>query len=330
MASSTMMAITIQGAAGPASALVPVEVPMPAPSQGQILIRNHAAGVNRPDIFQRQGHYPPPPGASPILGLEVAGEVAAVGSGVDRWKEGDKVAALIAGGGYAEYALADARHALAIPKNLDYVRASALPETAFTVYANLIELGGLKAGETVMIHGATSGIGVMAIQVAKAVGARVIGTGRGRDKAAQALALGADLSIDTTTQAFAAVATSHGGADVILDMVAGPYFRENLEALRPGGRLVHIAFQAGANVELPIPLIMQKRLVITGSTLRGRDADEKARLASAVEATIWPWVETGQIKCLVDSVFPLADAAKAHARLEAGAHVGKVILTMGE
>jgi NADPH2:quinone reductase len=328
MIPATMSAIAIEGDKGPAEALKLVEIATPTPGPGQILIRVHAAGVNRPDLIQRMGFYPPPPGSPPTLGLEVAGEVAALGEGAKRWHVGDKVVALLGGGGYAQYAVVDARHALPIPKGFDFVHAAGLPETVFTVFVNVFEHGGLKAGETMMIHGATSGIGVTAIQMAKAAGARVIATGRGADKKAEALKLGADIAVDANTEDFAAVAAANGGVDVILDMVAGPYFAKNLDSLNTGGRLVHIAAQAGGVVELPIMKIMQKRLVITGSTLRPRDVGEKARIAAAVEATVWPWIEAGKIATVIDQTFPLAQASKAHARLEAGAHVGKVVLTV--
>ncbi len=323
--SQMMTAIAVEGGKGPAEALKPVQVERPSSGAGQILIAVKAAGVNRPDLLQRLGYYPPPPGAPATLGLEVAGEVA---QAAGRWKVGDKVCALLGGGGYAEYAVCDARHALPIPAGLSFVEAAGLPETVFTVYANVVELGALKPGETLMVHGATSGIGVTAIQMAKAAGARVIATSRGARKADQARQIGADVSIDVTAQDFEAVAQAEGGVDVVLDMVAGPYFPKNLEVLKTGGRLVHIASQAGGSVELPIMRIMQKRLLITGSTLRPRDADEKARLAAAVERVVWPWIEAGKIKSVVDHTFPLAEAAKAHATLEDGSHLGKVILTV--
>ena len=328
MIPATMSAIAIEGGKGPAEALKLDQIATPAPGPGQILIKVHAAGVNRPDLIQRMGFYPPPPGSPTTMGLEVAGAVAALGAGAPRWTVGDKVTALLGGGGYADYAVVDARHALPIPAGLDWVHAAGLPETVFTVYVNVFEHGGLKAGETIMIHGATSGIGVAAIQMAKAAGARVIATGRGADKAAEALKLGADIAVDTTTEDFAAIAAANGGADVVLDMVAGPYFPKNLDALNTGGRLVHIASQAGAVVELPIMKIMQKRLVITGSTLRPRDADEKARIAAAVERVVWPWIAAGKVRCVIDRTYPLAEAGAAQARLEAGGHVGKVVLTV--
>jgi NADPH2:quinone reductase len=324
MTDDIMTAIEVKGGKGPAEALDAVRIARPTPADGQILIAVKAAGVNRPDIVQRLGFYPPPPGAPDTLGLEVAGEVV---HAAGRWKVGDRVCALLGGGGYAEFAACDARHALPIPGNLSFVEAAGLPETVFTVYVNVFEHGALKAGETIMIHGATSGIGVAAIQMAKAAGARVIATGRGADKAAHALELGADVAVDTSTEDFEAVAKAQGGVDVILDMVAGPYFPKNLEALKTGGRLVHIATLGGATVELPILKLMIKRLVVTGSTLRPRPADETARIAGEVERVVWPWVASGRVKAIIDRTFPLAQAAAAHAFLEGGAHLGKIVLT---
>ena len=324
MTEETMTAIAVKGGKGPAEALEAARIARPVPGEGQILIA--VRGGRREPARHRPapGLLPAAPGAPDTLGLEVAGEVV-VGAG--RWKAGDRVCALLGGGGYAEYAVCDARHALPIPQGLSFVEAAALPETVFTVYANVFEHGGLKAGETIMIHGATSGIGVAAVQMAKAAGARVIATGRGAQKAAQALALGADVAVDTSTEDFEAVARAQGGVDVVLDMVAGPYFPKNLEALNTGGRLVHIATLGGTTVELNILKVMIKRLVITGSTLRPRPADEKARLAGEVERVVWPWVGAGQVKAVVDRTFPLAEAAAAHAFLEGGAHLGKVVLT---
>jgi putative PIG3 family NAD(P)H quinone oxidoreductase len=321
----TMTAIAVEGGKGPAEALKPATIERPTPGPGQILIKVKAAGVNRPDILQRLGGYPPPPGAPATMGLEVAGEVVAAAG---RWNVSDRVCALLGGGGYAEYAVCDARHALPIPKNLDFVQAAGLPETVFTVYANVFEHGALKAGETFMTHGATSGIGVTAIQMAKAAGAKVIATARGADKAAQAKTLGADVAVDATTQDFAEVAKAEGGVDVVLDMVGGDYFAKELDALKTGGRIVFIAALGGGEISFPVFRLMQKRAVITGSTLRPRDADEKARLAAEVERVVWPWIEAGKLKPVVDATFPLADAAKAHAHLEAGEHLGKVVLTV--
>ena len=319
-----MKAIVIEGGKGPPEALQLGEVETPRPGPGQVLIRVEAAGVNRPDIIQRLGFYPPPPGAPPTLGLEVAGEVV---EGSGRWKVGDRVCALLGGGGYAEFAVCDARHALPIPGGLSAVEAAGLPETVFTVYANVFEGGALKAGETLLVHGATSGIGVTAIQLGKAAGAKVIATARGRAKADQALALGADLAIDAAGEDFAAIAKDAGGVDVVLDMVGGPYFAGNLAALKTGGRIVYIASLGGGTLELPIGAMMQKRATITGSTLRPRSADEKARLAAEVERVVWPWIAAGTVKTIIDHTFPLADAGKAHALMD-GPHFGKVVLTV--
>ena len=323
MSQTMMTAIAIEGGKGGAEALKPVQMPVPVPANGEILIRVRAAGVNRPDIVQRLGFYPAPPGAPETLGLEVAGEVV---TAADRWTVGDRVCALLGGGGYAEYAVVDARHALPIPEGLSFEQAAGLPETVFTVYANVFEHGTLKAGETLLLHGATSGIGTTAIQMAKAAGATVIATGRGADKAAQALALGADIAVDSSTEDFEAVARAHGGVDVVLDMVGAAYFEKNLNALKTGGRIVYIASLGGGTIEVPIMKIMMKRATITGSTLRPRSADEKARITAEVERVVWPWVASGKVKAVVDATFPLAEAAKAHAHLEAGAHVGKVLL----
>ena len=321
--SDTMTAIAVEGGKGAADALRPGIVERPRPGPGQILIRVRAAGVNRPDLLQRLGFYPPPPGAPATLGLEVAGEVV---TGAGRWKAGDKVCALLGGGGYAQYAVVDARHALPIPDGFDFAHAAALPETVFTVFANVFEHGALKVGETLLIHGGTSGIGTTAIAMAKAHGARVIATGRGADKKAQALALGADIAVDAKAEDFAEVAKAAGGVDVVLDMVGASYLDRNLEALNTGGRIVYIAALAGPVLEVPVMKIMQKRAVITGSTLRPRSADEKARLAAEIERVVWPWIAAGRLKPVIDAAFPLEEAAKAHAHLEAGEHVGKVVL----
>ncbi len=324
MSNETMTAIAVENGSGPAEALKPASLPRPVPKAGEILIRVAAAGVNRPDLLQRLGAYPPPPGAPDTLGLEVAGEVV-VGAG--RWKAGDKVCALLGGGGYAEYAVVDARHALPIPAGLSLIEAAALPETVFTVFANVFEHGALKAGETLLVHGATSGIGTTAIQMAKADGARVIATARGADKAAEAKALGADIAVDAKTEDFAEVAKAAGGVDVVLDMVGASYFDQNLDALKTGGRIVYIASLGGGTLNVPVFGLMRKRAVLTGSTLRPRDADEKARLTAEVERIVWPWVERGLLKPRIDATFALTQAAKAHAHLEAGSHVGKVVLT---
>ena len=323
-----MRVIEIEGGSGPAEALKIAERPDPVARPGQVLIRVRAAGVNRPDLLQRTGAYPPPPGASDVLGLEIAGEIEAVGEGVTRWAVGDRVCALLGGGGYAELAVVDARHVLPIPEGLDYVQAAVLPETVFTVFANVFESGALKAGETLLIHGATSGIGVTAIQMAKAAGARVIATSRGADKAAAAKALGADISLDAKSEDLEAQIREAGGADVVLDMVGRDYAALNLNSLNAGGRWVVIASLTGPKVEMDLQRIMLKRLTLTGSTLRSRPADEKARLTAAVEATAWPWVASGKVKPPVQAVFALEQAADAHAELEAGGHIGKIVLSV--
>ena len=324
----TMAAVGIRGGKGPPDALGIVDIPRPEPGPGQILIEVKAAGVNRPDVLQRLGHYPPPAGAPETMGLEVAGEVAEIGEGAARWRRGDQVTALLPGGGYAEYALADARHALPIPQGLSFVEAASLPETVFTVWANVFDIGQLVAGETCLIHGATSGIGVTAIQMAKAAGAKVITTGRGAGKARQAKGLGADLAIDSSAQDWEAEVKAAGGADLVLDMVGGDYTPKNIQALNPGGRLVQIAILGGSKAEVDLGLIMRKRLVLTGSTLRPRPPEDKARLAKGVEETVWPWIAAGRFRPVVDSTFPLAEAAKAHARIDDGEHLGKIVLTV--
>ena len=325
--SDTMTAIAVEGGKGPAEALFATQLDRPVPAPGEILIKVAAAGINRPDLLQRLGYYPPPPGAPVTLGLEAAGEVVALGEGAGgRWKVGDKVCALLGGGGYAQYAVVDARHALPVPAGFDMIHAAALPETVFTVFANVFEHGALKAGETLLVHGGTSGIGTTAIAMAKAAGAKVIATGRGADKKAKALELGADIAVDTKTEDFADIAKAAGGVDVVLDMVGASYFDKNLNALNVGGRIVYIAALGGAVLDVPVMQIMQKRATITGSTLRPRSADEKARLASEIERVVWPWIAAGKLQPMIDATFPLEDAAKAHAHLEAGEHVGKVVL----
>jgi len=321
-----MKAITIRGGKGGADALQVQEIALPALRAGHVLVRVRAAGVNRPDILQRSGLYPPPPGASDILGLEVAGEVAAVGDGVTRWREGDRVVALIGGGGYAEYVLVDARHVLPVPQGLDFAQAAALPETVFTVWANVFEGGRLRRGETLLVHGANSGIGVTAMQMACAAGARVIATARGDAKVAKAREWGADVAVDAAAGDWATAVKNAGPVDVVLDMMGAAYFAANLEVLAPGGRLVIIAFLTGPLAQVNLAQVMLRRLTITGSTLRGRDADEKARLASAIEQTVWPWLASGAVRVPVDRTFPLARAGDAHTFLEQGAQFGKVVL----
>ena len=322
----TMTAIAVRDGSGPADALHPVSIPRPVPQPGEVGVRVLAAGVNRPDIVQREGRYPPPPGAPETLGLEISGEVV---RGAGRWKAGDMVCALLGGGGYAQYATADARHVLPMPAGLDPVMAAALPETVFTVYANVFEHGRLQGGETLLVHGATSGIGVAAIQMAKAAGARVVATARGADKAGAARALGADIAIDSTREDFGEVAREAGGVDVALDMVGAPYLAPTLQALNTGGRIVYIAAQGGNDLQVPAFALMRKQAVITGSLLRPRSADDKARLAAEVERVVWPWIEAGKVRAVVDRTFPLEQAAQAHAHLESGKHTGKVVLLAG-
>lgn len=322
-----MRAVEIAGGAGPAECLTVVERPDPQAGLGQVRIRVRAAGVNRPDLLQRQGRYPAPAGASDIPGLEVAGEIDQVGEGVTRWSVGDPVCALLGGGGYAQFAVVDARHALPVPPGVDFVQAAVLPETVCTVFANVFEAGALKAGETLLVHGATSGIGVTAIQMAKAAGARIIATSRGAEKAGAARSLGADLSLDASSGDMGAAIREFGGADVVLDMVGADYAALNQAALNPLGRWVVIATQSGSLAEVDLARLMMKRVVLTGSTLRARPADEKARLIAAVETTVWPWVASGAVRPPVEATFPLAQASAAHLRLEAGGHVGKIVLT---
>ena len=323
-----MKAIDIDGGSGPAEALRLVERPDPVAGPGQIRIRVRAAGVNRPDLLQRRGLYPAPPGAPEGLGLEVAGEVDQVGHDVTRWAIGDRVCALLGGGGYAEMAVVDARHALPVPQDMDFVQAAAMPETVCTVFANVFESGELKAGETLLIHGATSGIGVTAIQMAKAAGAKVIATSRRATKAIAALELGADLSLDATTDDLRAAISDFGGVDVVLDMVGSDYAALNQAVLNRFGRWVVIATLSGAKAEIDLAALMMKRIVLTGSTLRARPADEKARLIAQIEAVAWPWIAAGQVRPPVQATYPPAEAAAAHLKLEAGDHVGKIVLTI--
>ncbi|MBV9288484.1 MAG: NAD(P)H-quinone oxidoreductase [Hyphomicrobiales bacterium] len=305
--------------------------PVPAPGEGQILLRVEAAGVNRADSLQRMGHYPPPPGASDVLGLEAAGEVAARGPNASRHEVGARVTVLVSGGGCAEYCLVDEGSALPIPALLTPVEAAAIPEAYFTVWTNVFDRGRLEAGETLLVHGGTSGVGAAAITLAKAFGARVIATAGSDEKARACESFGADLGVNYRTDDFVArtlAGTNGRGADVVLDMVGGDYVERNYAAAADGGRIVQIAVMGGRKAVVDLRAIMQKRLVHTGSTLRPRPPAEKAAIAEALKARVWPLLESGRVRPIVDSVFPLADAAKAHTRLESSAHIGKIILTV--
>ncbi|MBV8664541.1 MAG: NAD(P)H-quinone oxidoreductase [Hyphomicrobiales bacterium] len=330
MTQASMRAILIVQPGGP-DVLQIRELPRPVPGEGEILVKVEAAGVNRPDVFQRLGAYPPPPGAPDIPGLEIAGEVVAVGPGAARFPLGARVAALVPGGGYAEYCVAHERNSLPIPQGLSAIEAGAIPETYFTVWTNVFERGRLEAGETLLVHGGSSGIGITAIQLAKAFGAHVITTVGSDEKARACLGLGADVAINYKTQDFVAAtraATGGRGANVILDMVGGDYTPRNHAAAAIDGRIVQIATLNGPKVEIDLRVIMTKRLHHTGSTLRPRTVAEKAAIADALHAKVWPLIEQGRCKPVIDSVFPLADAARAHERMESSAHVGKIVLTV--
>lgn len=326
----TMTAVAISTPGGP-DVLKPVDLPTPKAGAGQILVQVAAAGVNRPDVQQRIGAYPPPPGHSTLPGLEVAGVVVDVGPGVTRWRPGDKVCALVNGGGYAQYAIAEETAALPVPAGLDMVQAGAVPETFFTVWNNVFDRGKLQAGEWFMVHGGTSGIGTTAIQLAKAFGARVLATAGSADKCQACLDLGADRAINYKTEDFVAVcreATGGKGVNVTLDMVGGDYTDKNIIAAAEDGRIVQIASLGGADVKLNISRLMVKRVTLTGSTLRPRTREVKAGFARALEAEVWPLFAAGKLKVVVDSTFPLAQAADAHRRLETSQHVGKIVLTV--
>jgi putative PIG3 family NAD(P)H quinone oxidoreductase len=301
-------------------------VARPEPGPGEVLIRVAAAGVNRPDLTQRAGFYPPPPGAPETLGLEVSGVIESVGPGVTRWHEGDEVCALLPGGGYATYAIAHEGSVLPVPNGVSLIEAAGLPETVFTVWANVFENGTLKPGETFLVHGGASGIGTTAIQMAKAHGARVFATAGDAEKVKLCEKLGATRGINYRTEDFETVLRDEGGADVVLDMVGGPYVAKNLNLLKEHGRCLMIAFLKGPQAELNLMRLMLKRLTLTGSTLRSRSNEEKARIAREVERVVWPWIEVGKVKPIIDSTFPLGEAEQAHARLQGGAHAGKVLL----
>jgi putative PIG3 family NAD(P)H quinone oxidoreductase len=296
------------------------------PGHGQIIIRVAYAGVNRPDALQRAGMYAPPPSASPLPGLECSGTVVETGPGVTRWRIGDQVCALLPGGGYAEYAVTHEAHALPIPRGLSLREAACLPETCFTVWSNVVMRGGLKAGERFLVHGGTSGIGTTAIQVAAALGARVFSTAGSDEKCQVCRDLGAEEAVNYRTADFVETMRAHGGADLILDMVGGPYIERNLRTLADDGRLVQIAFLQGAKVTLNLAEMMTRRLLVTGSTLRPQSDLAKARIASAVAENLWPLVERGAVRVVLDSEYALADASAAHWRIESGGHIGKIVL----
>jgi len=327
-----MTAIAIAAPGGP-EVLQPQDVALPRPGAGQVLVKVAAAGVNRPDVLQRLGRYPPPEGASPIPGLEIAGEVAALGEGAPGAILGRKVCALVTGGGYAEYCVADARHCLPVPEGLSQAEAAALPETLFTVWHNVFERGFAREGETLLVHGGTSGIGTMAIKLGKLFDLTVIVTCGSDDKCAAARALGADHAINYRTHDFVAevkALTGGRGAELTLDMVAGDYTQRNLDCLGVNGRLVTIAVLGGAQATVNMAGLMVKRQTITGSTLRARTDAFKAALAEEIERTVWPFVAEGRLRPAMDRVFPLREAAAAHARMESGEHVGKIVLAVEE
>ncbi len=324
----TMTVIEIIGPGGPEQ-LVAARRPVPSPAPGEVLIKVAAAGVNRPDCLQRQGGYPPPPGASDIPGLEVAGTVVALGQGVEIWQTGDEVCALLTGGGYAEYCTVPAPQCLPVPAGLTLQQAAALPETFFTVWSNVFDRARLQPGETLLVHGGASGIGVTAIQLARALGSRVFATVGDDRKVQPCLDLGAERVINYRNEDFVQViksVTGNQGVNVILDMVGGDYVQRNLSALAVEGRLVFIAFLRGAKMELNLAPVMMKRLTVTGSTLRSRPVEHKAPIAAALQQTVWPLLANGTIRPLIDRVFPLSEAATAQALMESNRHIGKLLL----
>jgi putative PIG3 family NAD(P)H quinone oxidoreductase len=328
---ATMTAIAISEPGGP-MVLKPEKRPLPEPKPGEILIRVRAAGVNRPDVLQRQGAYPPPPGASDLPGLEAAGEVAALGEGVKRWKVGDRVTALTPGGGYAEFCLVHETNALPIPHGLTFTEAAAVPETFFTVWHNVFERGGLKPKETFLVHGGSSGIGTAAIQLASAFGAYVIATAGSAEKCDACLKLGADRAVNYREADFVRVvkdATDGRGADVILDMVGGDYVGRNYDAAAVDGRIVQIAFLQGPKATADFSKLMLKRLTHTGSTLRPRTVEFKAGIAAELEKRVWPLLAERKVAPVMDMIFPLKDAWRAHERMEEGEHIGKIVLDVG-
>ena len=331
--STTMRAVIAAGQGGP-EVLRIVERPRPEPGEGQLLVRVEAAGINRPDVMQREGRYPPPPGASDVLGLELAGIVEALGPGASRYRLGDRVMALVHSGAYAEWAVVDEAIALPVPDGVSAVEAGGIPETYFTVWSNVFERARLQAGESLLIHGGSSGIGTTAILLAKARGARVIVTAGSPEKCAACLKLGADAAIDYRREDFVAAAraaTDGSGPDVILDMVGGAYIARNLDAVAVDGRIAQIAFQQGSRVaEIDFQPLLMKRVTLTGSTLRARPVALKARLADALAEHVLPLLAAGRARPPIDSVFPFDRVADAHARMDAGQHIGKIVLSMGD
>jgi NADPH2:quinone reductase len=304
-------------------------IDMPTLEKGRVLIKIAYAGINRPDLIQRMGAYPPPPGAPDTMGLECSGEIVAIGEGVSLWAVGDRVCALLPGGGYAQYAWADEGSCMAVPEGVSMLEAAALPETVMTVWTNVFERGALKTGERFLVHGGASGIGTVAIQMAKAHGAIVFATAGGADKAALCAKLGADFAIDYKAADFVEVVRGNGGADVVLDMVGGSYVQRNIDVMNVDGRCVQIAFLQGPQVEVNLMMLMMKRLTLTGSTLRARPAGEKARLATAVQTHVWPWVGAGKVRPVIDRVYPLDQAEAVQARMTANVHAGKIMLEVG-
>ena len=318
---------------GDADKLFLSERPVPEPSAGEVLICVHSAGVNRPDIIQRMGHYPPPPGASDILGLEVSGEVIAVANDVTSLKTGEKVCALVAGGGYAEYVTAPAATCLPVPNTLSMVEAAAVPETFFTVWHNVFERGALKAGDSLLVHGGSSGIGTTAIQLAKSFGAYVVTTAGDEDKCGACRKLGADLAINYSAADFVEEIRAHvpgKGVDVVLDMVGGPYISRNIRCMKPDGRLVSIAFLQGSKAEVDFMPLMLKRLTLTGSTLRPRDVSFKGAIAAALKTNVWPLIEGGAVRPVIDTILPLEQSADAHRLMEGRGHFGKIVLAVNQ
>ena len=326
----TMTGIEITQPGGPEQ-LAPTSRPVPTPGPGELLVKVEAAGVNRPDVLQRQGNYAPPPGASDLPGLEIAGTVAALGPGVAGWKLGDRVTALLAGGGYAEYATAPVPQCLPVPKGLSMVEAAAIPETFFTVWTNVFERGRLRPGESFLVHGGSSGIGTTAIQLAQAWGARVFATAGDAAKCRACERLGAERCVDYKTEDFVKVImdlTGGKGVDVVLDMVGGDYTARNIQLLAMEGRSVQIATLHGAKVEINLAQIMMKRLTLTGSPLRARTVEQKGAVAKAVRENVWPWLESGKVKPVIFKTLPLMQAADAHRLMESSAHIGKIVLTV--